>query len=282
MVRGGRSAVLKLHVIEECIVLTACILTCRYLTANSDRETVVPETLSELKRVVGVHLTSLIRVVLHINGEIESAKCRTSNLIDFLLQERTECRVHSEARSIVLGEIHTRSKHRDSKLTTFLYGFRLQFITNRRVIKRINDELKSHVLKCLRQYHATVKGDRLLSITEINGCFVLLNSRYAQSWVHHIARELDIRAVFYLKGLQRNDRQRIFHLTCRDSISTCHADITTQVLHSQGTFTKDVKVVGVVGVKPTGYVGILFNGNREVHRHTIHLRTIHGQWFLVG
>ena len=87
MVRGGRSAVLKFYVIKERIVLTACILTSRYLTANSDRETIVPETLSELKRVVGVHFTSLVRVVLHINGEVESAKRRTCYLIYFLLQE---------------------------------------------------------------------------------------------------------------------------------------------------------------------------------------------------
>ena len=102
----------------------------------------------------------------------------------------------------------------------------------------------------------------------------MLGSCYIESRIHWIARKLNIRAILNGKGLQRNNRQRIFHLTVIERISTCETQVVNIViLHSQLSSTYEVNIVRLINVKSTKNVSTLVDIQSHIHTETTKRRT---------
>ena len=203
-----------------------------------------------------MQLSGVGDAVVHAEPDVERAQCLARDLIDLRVEEGGERRVHGETRRVTLGEIHARGEHGDGLLATLLYRHRLQLVMDCHVLRGVDGELQSHVLQGLRHFHATDEiDDTPVARRGPYGRLRRLGGCERQPRVHRVAGELDVRALRDGEGLQRNDRQFIFHLTRVDGIPSAEDDaVGGVVLHAHRTASHDVDVVRLRGVEIAVYM----------------------------
>ena len=102
----------------------------RNLTAHTEAQTIVEESLGKLEIVVSMQCTGSIERVVDSHAYIKShgAHGGSCNVVDFGIEERAEGTVHRERIGIAVGKIHARSQHGDSHLAAFVHTHRVQLI----------------------------------------------------------------------------------------------------------------------------------------------------------
>ena len=93
-------AVFKGDIVKERLVLVGHLGTGRYLATYHYLQAVVPETLGEFERIVGVGVSAGICGIIHTKAQVERAQGIACDIVDFALQERTECAVHGETAGV--------------------------------------------------------------------------------------------------------------------------------------------------------------------------------------
>ena len=165
----------------------------RHLTTNSHLQTVVQEALGKLERIVGMAGTLGIDGVVHTKREVDGAQGIARDMVDLGVEERAEGGVHREGAGIAAVQIHTRSEHGDSQLTSLLGSHRLQLAVQLHVLWGIERELQSHIVERLGDHNATVEVDTApYSISIRDASLGALRSGNVQRGVHGVARKLDI------------------------------------------------------------------------------------------
>ena len=188
--------------------------TCRHLATNDNLQAVVQETLGELERVVGMHISRGISRVVHTDGKVQRTQGIACNLVDFRIKERAECTIHTEGSRVAVSQIHARGEHGDGQLTTLFDTHRHQLVVELHVLGSIQRECHAHVVKRLGDDNATVEDNAAAdTVGTGHASSDALCGLDVQRRIHRFARKLDIRAVLNGKGLERNDGQRILHLT---------------------------------------------------------------------
>ena len=145
------------------------------------------------------------------------------------------------------------------------------------VVGGVDDELQTHVLQRLRNLHTALKhyASARASVGR-HGGFVLLCGCDVESWVHRVARELDITAILNVERLERNYRQRVFHLARSYGVASVERQtIVAGVEHSQIAAAHKVYIVRLVGVESAQSVCSVVDVYCEVHVESVDRRTLH-------
>ena len=205
----------------------------RYQSANLDLQTVVEESLGKLKGVVGVHRAAGIGGVVDAYAYVEGLQGRTGDIIDLALQEGTEGGVHRESVGVAVGQIHACGEHGDGNLATFFIRHGVQLTADTVILRSFDNKLQSHVVESFGDNHATVESNITAHTTLIGHAGLgALCGGDVQLGIHGIACEFHKTAILDGEGLQRDDGQRIFHLTIRECIASCQVDALGVVLHA--------------------------------------------------
>ena len=85
-----------------------------------------------------------------------------------------------------------------------------------------------------------------------------------ESGIHRIASEFHIAAVLDGEGLQRDDGQRVFHLTVGEGVTTCEVDAFVIVSQAQVAATHQVDVVALFSIEVTEDTGSLRHADCQV------------------
>ena len=104
-----------------------------------------------------MHLTGSEHGVVHAEGEVEGAQGVARYGIDLRVEEGAEGAVHGECVGIAVGEIHARGEHRHGYLSAVLRRHCHQLIMNLLVVRGVDDKLQTHIVKRLREFHATLE-----------------------------------------------------------------------------------------------------------------------------
>ena len=203
--------------------------------------------------------------VVDADTDVDGLQGGTCDVVDLTLQERAEGSVHGEAGSAAVGQIHAGGEHRDGNLTAFFLRQGRELAVDGIVFRRLDDELQSHVVEGLGDDHATVER-HVPAYAAFVGHVGLgaLCGRDVQPGIHGVARKLHITAVLDGEGLQRDDRQRVFHLTAGEGVTACQVDALGVVSQAQVTATCQVGVIGLFRVEVTDEVCTFRHADGEV------------------
>ena len=95
--------------------------------------------------------------------------------------------------------------------------------------------------------------------------------------VHGVARELDVAAILYGKGLERDDGERVFHLAAVEGVAAGEGELVGGVVaHAQVAAAYQRDVVGVVGVEHAHDVGRLVDRHAQLHIQAANGGALHG------
>ena len=241
-------AVFEFYLVEEHIVVALLHVDVgagRYLAAHVDTEAVVPQTLGELEVVVGVHAARCVGVV-DAHAEVESHRAHrlASHVVDFVLEERRQGVVHRKLVGVAVGEIHARGEHGHCHLAATLGGERLELVADGHVVRGVDNELEAQIVERLGELDTTVEVYGTTAAALAYGGLDALGSGDVQLRVHGVARELDVAAVLYGKGLERDDRERVFHLAAvgREASRQAHVALLRKA-HGEVAATFKVHIV---------------------------------------
>ena len=248
----------------------------RHLTTYGHLQTVVHEALGKLERIVGMAGTLGIDGIVHTKRKVNGTQGIARNLVDLGVKERAEGGVHREGIGIAAVQIHTRSKHGDGQLASLFNTHRLQFAVQLHILWGIQRELKSHIVKRLGNHDTTIEVDApSYSITARNGSLGAFHSSNVQRGVHRITRKLNIRTILDSKRLQRNDGQRVFHLTVRQRITSRQLQIVSRrIAHTQRTTSHQIDVIGVVSIEVGHHMGTLRHLKGHIHCESVECWTL--------
>ena len=111
----------------------------------------------------------------------------------------------------------------------------------------------------------------------------MLGGGDVQRGVHRGTGELDVAAVLNGERLQRNDRQRVFHLAVGQCVATCEAQVVGHVVdHAQRATAHQVDIVALVGIQISHHVSALRHINGHIHREAHEFGTFHNGLRRVG
>ena len=263
------------HVVEERLLLSHGIaLTRGHETSDLDLQTVVEEPLCKLERVVGMHGAAGIGGVVDTHAQVEGLQRRPCDVVDLALQERAEGGVHGELVGVAAGEVHAGGEHRDGYLAALFGRHRGELAVDGIVLRCLDDELQAHVVERLGDDHATVEGHAAAGAFLVaDGGLGALSGGDVQPWVHRVARKLHIAAVLDGEGFQRDDGQRVFHLTVVEGVAAGEVDAFVVVFHTQVAAAREVYVVGLLRVEVAHEVGTFRHADGEVYIESGWLRT---------
>ena len=205
-----------------------------------------------------MHGTRSIGAVIDAHAEVEGLEGRAGNVVDLTLEEAAEGRVHGELAGVAVGEIHAGGEHGHGNFPAFLGRHALQLAADGVVLRCIDDELQTHVVEGLGDDDTTVEGNTTIrtALAADSGLGVL-GGGDVESGIHRIACELHIAAILDGEGLQRDDWQRVFHLTVGEGVTACEVDAFVIIFHAQVAAAHQVDVVALLGIKITEDAGSL-------------------------
>ena len=247
----------------------------RHHATYGDLQPVVEEAFGKLERIVGMGLTRTIERLIDTEGEVKGAQGIARDAADLAIEERAQSGVHGEGLGITISQIHTRSQHGNSQLASLLDTQGLQLAMQLHIFGSIEGELQSHVLQSLGDDDATVEIDTTpYPIVARYGSFSTFGGSNVQRRIHQVARELNIRTILDGKRLQRNDGQRVFHLTIGEGITTRQTKVVGRTIgHAQRTTTHKVDEVGMVGIEVGHDMGSVRYFKGHIHRESSERRT---------
>ena len=95
-----------------------------------------------------------------------------------------------------------------------------------------------------------------------------------QGGVHGFTLELDVTTLLYGERLERDDRQRVFHLSLIEHISACEAKIVDHIVtHAQFTPSYQINIIAVVSVEVAFDACALIHVQSQVHVESIQRRS---------
>ena len=92
----------------------------------------------------------------------------------------------------------------------------------------------------------------------------MLSGRDVQRGIHRIALKLHIAAVLDGEGLQRDDRQRIFHLASIQGIAPREVETLVIILHAEVTTAHEVDIVRLFNIEVADNVGTMIHGDGQI------------------
>ena len=215
-----------------------------------------------------------IGAVVDAYTEVDGLQGGTRDVVDFTLEEGTEGIVHREAARVAVGDVHTCGEHRDGDLTTLFGRHRSEVGIDGIILRGLDDELHTHIIERLGDDDTTVEYHTAADTSIVaDGGFGSLGGGDVQSWVHRVASELYITAVLDVEGLQRDDGQRVFHLTAGERVTACKVETLIVILHTQVTTASQIGIVGLLGVEVADEVSAFRHADGEVDIHTCGLGT---------
>ena len=146
------------------------------------------------------------------------------------------------------------------------------------VVRGVDDKLQTHIVKRLREFHATLERHATSrSSVRCDRGLGAFRGGDVKARVHRIAEELNVASLIDVERLERDDGQRILHLAAAYRIASVKAQpVGSIVEHAQVAATDDVNVVRLVGVKCTEHVRSFVDADGEVHVESVDGRTLHG------
>ena len=214
-----------------------------------------------------MHIARGIGGVVHAHREVQRAQGIARNLVDFRAEERAECAVHTEGPRVAVSQIHARREHGDSQLAALFDTHRQQLAVQLHVLGSIEHKLHTHIVEGLGDDDTTVEDDAApIAVGIVHTGLGALRGLDVQRRIHRLARKLNIRTILDDERLERNDRQRVFHLTVRQGVTTAQLQVVSRrVQHAQRAAAHQVDIVGVVGIEVGHHVGTLGYVYSHVH-----------------
>ena len=96
-------AVLQRDVVKERVIAVEIVGTRRDFSSNGDFQTIIPQPLGKLKRIVHMGVAGSISRVVEAEREIECAQSIAGDVINLTVQEGTQGTVHREGTGISIG-----------------------------------------------------------------------------------------------------------------------------------------------------------------------------------
>ena len=145
------------------------------------------------------------------------------------------------------------------------------------ILRRIECELQSHVVQRLGDNHAAFEVHAAPhSIGIRHSGLGLLRGRDVQRRIHRVARKLNIASILNGEGLQRDDGERVFHLTVIQRITPRQSEVICRIiLHAQVSATHQVDIVRMVGIQVSHDMSTLGHGHGKIHAESVQWRTVH-------
>ena len=217
---------------------------------------------------------SSVGAVVDAYTEVDGLQGGACDIVDLTLEEGTEGTVHGESARVAVGDVHTCGEHCDCDLATLFGRHRSEVGIEGIILRGLDDELQTHIVERLCNDDTTVEyyASACADIVS-DGGFGTLGGGDVQPRVHRVARELHIAAVLDGEGLQRDDGQRVFHLTAGEGIAACEVETLIVVFHAQVASAGQVGIVSLLGVEVADKMGTLRHGDGEVDIHTCGLGT---------
>ena len=213
----------------------------------------------------------------HIEVEPHRLHGFSCHTVDFRLQERTQGIVHGERTGVAIGEIHARCQHGNGHLATSFHRHGLQLVADTHVIGCIDDKFESQLTECLGKFHTAIEIHYpTRSRAFIHGRLHMLGGSDVETGIKRVAGKLDVAAVLYGEGLERDNGQRILHLTVAEGVASGKCEFVYRIIaHHQIAATHQVDIVGMVGIEHTQDTGSLVDGQAQPHVQARDDRPLH-------